>query len=120
MPHAVLAAGCLRGLVPETAAAAHRSLDLVDRVLNAVQAIDDGVVRFADVILQPIQPLFQRAVAAREPATFVPLRPLQLGDALGRDDWGDVPTLWAHKAARDDLEALLAQWEQLFEAAQSS
>ena len=36
------------------------------------------------------------------------------------EDWGDVATLSAHKAARDELEALLAQWEQLFEAAQST
>jgi ATP-binding cassette, subfamily F, member 3 len=34
------------------------------------------------------------------------------------DDWSDVDTLAAHKAARDDLQALLARWEQLFEAAQ--
>jgi ATP-binding cassette subfamily F protein 3 len=35
------------------------------------------------------------------------------------DDWGDVETLAAHKAARDDLQNLLARWEQLFEAAQA-
>jgi ATP-binding cassette, subfamily F, member 3 len=35
------------------------------------------------------------------------------------DDWGDVETLAAHKAARDDLQSLLARWEQLFEAAQA-
>ena len=34
------------------------------------------------------------------------------------DDWGDVDTLAAHKAARDDLQRLLARWEQLFESAQ--
>ena len=34
------------------------------------------------------------------------------------DDWGDVDTLAAHKAARDDLQSLLARWEQLFESAQ--
>jgi ATP-binding cassette subfamily F protein 3 len=35
------------------------------------------------------------------------------------DDWGDVETLAAHKAARDELQTLLARWEQLFEAAQA-
>jgi ATP-binding cassette subfamily F protein 3 len=35
------------------------------------------------------------------------------------DDWSDVETLAAHKAARDDLQSLLARWEQLFEAAQA-
>lgn len=34
------------------------------------------------------------------------------------EDWGDVQTLAAHKAARDDLQALLTRWEQLFEEAQ--
>jgi ATP-binding cassette subfamily F protein 3 len=36
------------------------------------------------------------------------------------DDWGDVDTLAAHKAARDDLQNLLARWEQLFESAQQA
>jgi ATP-binding cassette, subfamily F, member 3 len=35
------------------------------------------------------------------------------------EDWGDVDTLAAHRAARDELQALLARWEQLFEAAQA-
>ena len=34
------------------------------------------------------------------------------------EDWGNVDMLAAHKAARDDLQALLERWEQLFEAAQ--
>jgi len=34
------------------------------------------------------------------------------------DDWGNAETLAAHTAARDDLQQLLARWEQLFEAAQ--
>jgi ATP-binding cassette, subfamily F, member 3 len=34
------------------------------------------------------------------------------------DDWGDVETLTAHRRARDDLQALLARWETLFEQAQ--
>ena len=33
------------------------------------------------------------------------------------DDWADVDLLAAHKVARDDLQALLTRWEQLFEAA---
>ena len=31
------------------------------------------------------------------------------------DDWTNVDTASAHRAARDGLEALLARWEQLFE-----
>jgi ATP-binding cassette subfamily F protein 3 len=34
------------------------------------------------------------------------------------EDWADVDTLAAHKAARDDLQGLLERWEQLFESAQ--
>jgi ATP-binding cassette, subfamily F, member 3 len=35
------------------------------------------------------------------------------------DDWGNAETLAAHRAARDELQALLARWEQLFEQAQA-
>ncbi len=35
------------------------------------------------------------------------------------DDWADVDTLAAHKAAREDLQSLLSRWEQLFESAQT-
>jgi ATP-binding cassette subfamily F protein 3 len=30
------------------------------------------------------------------------------------EDWGDMELLGAHKAAREDLEALLKRWESLF------
>jgi ATP-binding cassette subfamily F protein 3 len=36
------------------------------------------------------------------------------------DDWTDVDTVNAHRAARDRLETLLARWEQLFEQAQQA
>jgi ATP-binding cassette subfamily F protein 3 len=35
------------------------------------------------------------------------------------EDWTDVDTLAAHRAARERLESLLARWEQLFEQAQA-
>jgi ATP-binding cassette subfamily F protein 3 len=35
-------------------------------------------------------------------------------------DWGDVDLLATHKAAREDLEALLRRWEALFEASGST
>ena len=34
------------------------------------------------------------------------------------EDWTSVELLAAHRAARDDLEALLARWESLFEDTQ--
>jgi ATP-binding cassette subfamily F protein 3 len=33
------------------------------------------------------------------------------------EDWADVETLTAHKAARDELQSLLARWEAAFELA---
>jgi uncharacterized coiled-coil protein SlyX len=35
------------------------------------------------------------------------------------EDWTDVEKLAAHRRARDELHALLAEWEELFEAAQA-
>jgi ATP-binding cassette subfamily F protein 3 len=35
------------------------------------------------------------------------------------DDWGDVDTLAAHRRARDELQGLLARWEELFERTQA-
>jgi uncharacterized coiled-coil protein SlyX len=34
------------------------------------------------------------------------------------DDWSDLELLTAHRAARDELQALLDRWETLFEQAQ--
>ena len=35
------------------------------------------------------------------------------------EDWSDVDVLAEHRRARDDLQALLQQWEALFERAQT-
>jgi ATP-binding cassette, subfamily F, member 3 len=52
--------------------------------------------------------------------TAIEARETELGELERRlaEDWSDVETLTAHKAARDDLAALLHRWEELFEAAQ--
>ena len=34
-------------------------------------------------------------------------------------DWADMALLSAHRAAREDLEALLKRWESLFESSQT-
>ncbi len=31
------------------------------------------------------------------------------------DDWSNVDVVAAHRRARDELQSLLARWEQLFE-----
>jgi ATP-binding cassette subfamily F protein 3 len=36
------------------------------------------------------------------------------------DDWSDVDAIAAHRRERDELQHLLARWEQLFEAAQTT
>jgi C4-dicarboxylate-specific signal transduction histidine kinase len=51
-------------------------------------------------------------IAAREQAVA------ELEQQLA-EDWGNADTLAAHRAARDELQALLARWEQLFEQAQA-
>jgi hypothetical protein len=35
------------------------------------------------------------------------------------DDWSNADTLAAHRRARDELQSLLAEWETLFERAQT-
>ena len=35
------------------------------------------------------------------------------------EDWADADTLDAHRRARDELQALIAEWEVLFERAQA-
>jgi len=35
------------------------------------------------------------------------------------DDWTNMDVLAAHRAARDQLQELLARWESLFDAAQT-
>ena len=51
-------------------------------------------------------------IAAREQAVA------ELEQQLS-EDWGNAETLAAHRAARDELQALLARWELLFEQAQA-
>jgi hypothetical protein len=35
------------------------------------------------------------------------------------EDWADMEVLSAHRAARDELKALLGRWELLFEGTES-
>jgi ATP-binding cassette subfamily F protein 3 len=41
-------------------------------------------------------------------------------EALLAEDWTDMDTLASHRAARDELQALLARWEELFAAEQAA
>jgi hypothetical protein len=55
--------------------------------------------------------LLEREIEAQETA---------VAELEGRlaEDWGDLDTLTAHRRARDELQRLLARWEQLFEVGQ--
>ena len=57
---------------------------------------------------RPSLELVEREIAAREE------RVAELERQLA-EDWTNVDLVAAHRAARDDLEALLARWESLFE-----
>jgi ATP-binding cassette, subfamily F, member 3 len=118
---------------------------LVDAVAQRTLAVEEGTVRsydggWADYVARraereaappPPQPEPIRKEQAPPRGHDEPRRPAELErveaeiaareqtvDELERrlaDDWADVETLSAHRRARDELEALLRRWEELFE-----
>jgi len=120
---------------------------VLDAVADRIVAIEDGRLRaypggWADYArvrageeAPPTAPRPQRAEKSRpvRPAKQQPgeLERLEVAietqeAALARlerklaEDWADVDTLAAHKTAREELQALLARWERLFESAQQA
>ncbi|MBD0348016.1 MAG: ABC-F family ATP-binding cassette domain-containing protein [Thermoleophilia bacterium] len=121
---------------------------LLDAVAERTLAVEDGTLRsydggWADYVRRR-EELVEAAPPPREPAPPTrkqrpaPARPpppseLELVEAeiaaqekrvarLERElaeDWTHVERLAAHRAARNELQALLARWEQLFERAQA-
>ena len=71
---------------------------------------------------RPEQPRRQKQMPTEldQLETAIEAREAELAELEGKlaEDWADVDTLAAHKAARDDLQSLLARWEQLFESPQ--
>jgi ATP-binding cassette, subfamily F, member 3 len=118
---------------------------LLDAVAERTLAIDDGTidsydggwadyVRRRDELVAPPPPPAPKAKPKPkpEPAKRGPSELEQLEAAIAQqeetveklerrlaDDWSDVETLSAHRAARDELQSLLSRWEQLFEQAQA-
>jgi ATPase subunit of ABC transporter with duplicated ATPase domains len=122
---------------------------LLDAVAHQTLAVEDGTIRsydggWADYVRRrdeltapppptPPEPVKRPRTAA--PATAAAPRPSELerveSEIAAREqavaeleqqlaeDWGNAETLAAHRAARDELRALLARWEQLFEQAQA-
>jgi ATP-binding cassette subfamily F protein 3 len=119
---------------------------LVDAVAERTLAIEDGAVRsydggWAELVRRRAE---REQAERREPkpepkperapkAALPPKRPSEVdrleAEIAGREaeiaelerrlaeNWTDVDTLAAHRHARDELEALLARWEQAFERA---
>jgi ATP-binding cassette subfamily F protein 3 len=116
---------------------------LLDAVAERILAVEDGTIRsytggWADYVRTREEAGAKasgteaKPVRKAKPEKPKPQRPTKL-ELLERDveaaekrlaaleaqlaeDWTNVDTLAAHRTARDELQALLAQWEQLFEA----
>ncbi|MBA2461363.1 MAG: ABC-F family ATP-binding cassette domain-containing protein, partial [Actinobacteria bacterium] len=69
---------------------------------------------------RPVKPQKARPTELQRIEAAIEAREAELAELERRlaTDWGNVDTLAAHKAARDDLQSLLARWEQLFGSAQ--
>ena len=118
---------------------------LLDAVAERTVAIEDGSLRsydggWADYVAgreaaavppprEPKPPRKEKTAPARKPrpndlerieAAIAALEATvaELERQLA-EDWGDVDTLAAHRRARDELQALLARWEELFERSQA-
>jgi ATP-binding cassette subfamily F protein 3 len=120
---------------------------LLDAIAQRTLAVEDRTIRsydggWAEYVRRRDERLVPAQEPKREPPTRKPkpARPEQTGPSelelleaeIGEreeavaelerrlaDDWSDVETLTAHRAARDELRSLLARWEQLFEQAQA-
>ena len=69
---------------------------------------------------RPARPQTKRPTELEQLEAAIEAREAELAGLERRlaDDWADVDTLAAHKAAREELQSLLSRWEQLFESAQ--
>ena len=122
---------------------------LLDAVPDRIVAFEDGALRSydggwadmerernaAEVEVEPEQPAAREAAPAararatkRTPSELERLE-AQIAAAEARvgelertlsDDWTNMDLLTAHRAARDELTALLARWEVLFEEAHAT
>ncbi len=118
-------------------------LDAVSRRLLAVEeealvSSDGGWADYVRTRAERAEPPQAKPAAGQEPKPAKPRPPRRRGPSalelveadvaraearvaeLERrlaDDWSDVALLAAHRSARDDLQALLERWEQLFEQA---
>ena len=121
---------------------------LVDAVAERTLAIEGGTIvshdggfaeyaaRRAELAKPAPKPPRSRKAKPEKPQKPQPKRPTQLElveaeiaereaavealEAKLAEDWGNVDALAAHRKARDELQALLARWETLFEQSSGS
>jgi len=106
---------------------------------QAINSYDGGWADYAKQRAEPEPAPAKAAPAPKEkksrPQPAKPARPKALEQLEGEisqqeeavaelerrlaDDWSDVETLAAHRRARDELQAMISRWEQLFEEAQA-
>jgi ATP-binding cassette subfamily F protein 3 len=115
-------------------AVAERTLAIEDHRLNSYDGGWAEYVRQREARRVPAEPVESKPVKqskAKPPPTRKPSGELERIEAeisereaavaeLERrlaEDWNDVEALAAHRRARDELQALLQRWEQLFESA---
>jgi ATP-binding cassette subfamily F protein 3 len=116
-------------------AVAHRTLAVEDGTIRSYDGGWADYVRRRDELAAPPPPAPEPARPQRKAATPKPSGPSELeqleAEIAAREqtvadleqrlaeDWADADTLAAHRTARDELQALLARWEQLFDQAQA-
>ncbi len=116
-------------------AVAHRTLAIEDHSLRTYEGGWAELVRRREARALADEPV---AKPPKQKAKPIPVRPAgptpleRLESDIGRqeravaeleerlaEDWGNVELLTAHRAARDELQELLARWERLFESTPS-
>ena len=115
-------------------AVAQRTLAIEDKQLNSYDGGWAEYVRAREARAEPA-PVIERQTKETKPRPPRKVSPSELerieaeiaeretavADLERRlaEDWNDVETLAAHRRARDELQALLQQWEMAFERAQT-
>ncbi len=114
---------------------AHRLLAIEHRSLHSsdggwadyVSGRDERAQAAEEPRVKKAKPRRERPASARRPSELESLegeierqeREVAALEQRLAADWNDVEALAAHRRARDELQALLARWEQLFEQAQA-
>jgi ATP-binding cassette, subfamily F, member 3 len=116
-------------------AVAHRTLAVEDGTIRSFDGGWADYVRRRDELASPVKAIQPAPKQKAKPKAAPPKQAAPTGlDRIEADiaereraiaeleerlaaDWADAETLAAHRAARDELQALLARWEELFEQA---